>query len=106
MMASIARGRAVQSLALVAGALLWAFSISPAHSGSSFTLFESGQVRPLALSPDGSHLFAVNTPDNRPRSSGSTSTGSRTSIPSRWALSRSLSRRARTARVGHQSPLG
>ena len=38
---------------------------SPARSGSSFTLFESGQVRPLALSPDGRHLFAVNTPDNR-----------------------------------------
>jgi DNA-binding beta-propeller fold protein YncE len=32
---------------------------------SSYTLFESGQVRPLALSPDGKHLFAVNTPDNR-----------------------------------------
>src|SRR5436305_8011276 len=32
---------------------------------SSFTLFESGQVRPLALSPDRQHLFAVNTPDNR-----------------------------------------
>src|SRR5262245_53945230 len=31
---------------------------------SSFTLFESGQVRPLALSPDRSLLFAVNTPDN------------------------------------------
>ena len=31
----------------------------------SFTLFESGQVRPLALSPDGKLLFAVNTPDNR-----------------------------------------
>ncbi|XXT18273.1 hypothetical protein WME94_49390 [Sorangium sp. So ce429] len=31
----------------------------------SYTLFESGQVRPLALSPDGSTLFAVNTPDNR-----------------------------------------
>jgi DNA-binding beta-propeller fold protein YncE len=31
----------------------------------SFTLFESGQVRPLALAPDGKHLFAVNTPDNR-----------------------------------------
>ncbi|WP_437972105.1 hypothetical protein WMF04_23685 [Sorangium sp. So ce260] len=30
-----------------------------------YTLFESGQVRPLALSPDGSTLFAVNTPDNR-----------------------------------------
>jgi 6-phosphogluconolactonase (cycloisomerase 2 family) len=34
-------------------------------SASSFTLFESGQVRPLALSPDGKLLFAVNTPDNR-----------------------------------------
>src|SRR4051794_3203698 len=34
-------------------------------SASSFTLFESGQVRPLALSPDGRHLFATNTPDNR-----------------------------------------
>ena len=32
---------------------------------SKFTLFESGQVRPLALSPDKQHLFAVNTPDNR-----------------------------------------
>src|SRR4029453_6861555 len=32
---------------------------------SSFVSFESGQVRPLALSPDGTHLFAVNTPDNR-----------------------------------------
>ena len=30
-----------------------------------FTLFETGQVRPLALSPDGTRLFAVNTPDNR-----------------------------------------
>ncbi len=38
---------------------------SPAQSESSFTLFESGQVRPLALSPDGAHLFAVNTPGNR-----------------------------------------
>src|SRR5262245_23528838 len=31
----------------------------------SYTLFESGPVRPLALSPDGERLFAVNTPDNR-----------------------------------------
>ncbi|MFL5355580.1 hypothetical protein [Archangium sp.] len=30
-----------------------------------FTLFESGQVRPLALSPSGAFLYAVNTPDNR-----------------------------------------
>jgi DNA-binding beta-propeller fold protein YncE len=36
-------------------------------SGSSpnYTLFESGQVRPLAISPDRRLLFAVNTPDNR-----------------------------------------
>lgn len=32
---------------------------------SDFVTFESGQVRPLALSPDGTRLFAVNTPDNR-----------------------------------------
>jgi YVTN family beta-propeller protein len=31
----------------------------------SFVAFESGQVRPLAMSPDGSRLFVVNTPDNR-----------------------------------------
>jgi len=30
-----------------------------------FSLFESGQVRPLALSPNGNRLFALNTPDNR-----------------------------------------
>src|SRR5690348_3710856 len=36
-----------------------------ASTSSSFTLFESGQVRPLALSQDRQHLFAVNTPDNR-----------------------------------------
>ncbi|MDJ0834927.1 MAG: beta-propeller fold lactonase family protein [Acidobacteriota bacterium] len=32
---------------------------------NQFTLFESGQVRPLALSEDGKYLYAVNTPDNR-----------------------------------------
>src|SRR5882724_924683 len=59
-------------LALVAFALTAALSSAPAknHSteastSSSYTLFESGQVRPLALSPDKRHLFAVNTPDNR-----------------------------------------
>ncbi|HBL29603.1 MAG TPA: hypothetical protein DD490_22440 [Acidobacteria bacterium] len=36
-----------------------------AATSPSYTLFESGQVRPLALSPDKRHLFAVNTPDNR-----------------------------------------
>jgi DNA-binding beta-propeller fold protein YncE len=38
---------------------------APARAASRFTLFESGQPRPLALSPDGKFLFAVNTPDNR-----------------------------------------
>jgi YVTN family beta-propeller protein len=31
---------------------------------AAFTTFESGQVRPLAMSPDGTRLFAVNTPDD------------------------------------------
>ena len=51
--------------ALAGSALFCVTASFPAQSRSSFTLFESGQVRPLALSPDGSHLFAVNTPDNR-----------------------------------------
>lgn len=34
-------------------------------ASASFVTFESGQVRPLAMSPDGTHLFAVNTPDNQ-----------------------------------------
>src|SRR5262249_23889779 len=37
---------------------------TPALS-QSFVTFESGQVRPLALSPDHTHLYAVNTPDDR-----------------------------------------
>ena len=36
-----------------------------ATAQASFLTFESGHVRPLAQSPDGSRLFAVNTPDNR-----------------------------------------
>lgn len=33
--------------------------------GQKFYHFESGQVRPLAMSEDGRYVFAVNTPDNR-----------------------------------------
>lgn len=36
-----------------------------AEAAPAFTAFESGQVRPLALSPNKARLFAVNTPDNR-----------------------------------------
>ena len=32
---------------------------------AGFTAFESGQVRPIAQSPDGTKLFVVNTPDNQ-----------------------------------------
>jgi DNA-binding beta-propeller fold protein YncE len=46
---------------LATGALTTA---STAAAGD-FVAFESGQVRPLALSPDGKRLYAVNTPDNR-----------------------------------------
>jgi YVTN family beta-propeller protein len=45
-------------LALAPAAAAWA-------QGPSFLTFESGQVRPLAFSPDGTRLFAVNTPDGQ-----------------------------------------
>ena len=52
---------------LFAAALLGCLCIAPAPAAaaSPFTAFESGQVRPLAMSADGKLLFAVNTPDNR-----------------------------------------
>jgi DNA-binding beta-propeller fold protein YncE len=37
----------------------------PPSDARAFTEFESGQVRPLALSANGKFLYAVNTPDNR-----------------------------------------
>src|SRR5262245_3154373 len=43
--------------------VLLLFTAVPARA--TFVTFESGQVRPLALSPDGSKLFAVNTPGDR-----------------------------------------
>jgi YVTN family beta-propeller protein len=36
-----------------------------AHAQGNYTLFESGPVRPLALSPSGTKLFATNIPDGR-----------------------------------------
>jgi DNA-binding beta-propeller fold protein YncE len=55
---------AVVGSALVLPAGPGAALASGSPSGS-FVNFESGQVRPLALSPDGTRLFAVNTPDDR-----------------------------------------
>jgi YVTN family beta-propeller protein len=46
----------------MAAQMLFATSV---FATSSYTLFESGQVRPLAMSADGSQLYALNTPDNR-----------------------------------------
>jgi YVTN family beta-propeller protein len=37
----------------------------PASGQTTFVTFESGQVRPLALSPNGRNLFAANTPDGQ-----------------------------------------
>lgn len=37
----------------------------PRPALGEFVTFETGQVRPLALSSNGSRLYAVNTPDNR-----------------------------------------
>jgi len=46
-------------------ALLTALALCTSTAGAqSFVNFESGQVRPLAMSPDGTRLFAANTPDN------------------------------------------
>ncbi len=39
--------------------------VTSAARGQSFENFESGHVRPLAGSPAGDFVFAVNTPDNR-----------------------------------------
>src|SRR2546427_342484 len=45
--------------------LLLLTALLSAPAAASFTTFESGQVRPMALSPDGTRLFAVNTPGDR-----------------------------------------
>jgi DNA-binding beta-propeller fold protein YncE len=39
--------------------------VLPGSARAAFVTFDTGQVRPLALSPDGTRLFAVNSPDNR-----------------------------------------
>jgi DNA-binding beta-propeller fold protein YncE len=50
---------------LTAVALGLALGAATTAAAQSFVNFESGHVRPLALSPDGTQLYAVNTPDNR-----------------------------------------
>jgi DNA-binding beta-propeller fold protein YncE len=61
---SASDGSSVTSSASSAGGLgSGAAAIAAARAKASYTEFESGQVRPLALSPSGNLLFATNTPD-------------------------------------------
>src|SRR5437763_992540 len=45
------------------GASRKATPVAASSTGPSFVEFESGPVRPIAMSPDGTMLFAVNTPN-------------------------------------------
>src|SRR4029078_6257306 len=69
--------RSVPSLIAASSVLACLVAAMPAGAGARLadfksaaqpgrlTLFERGQVRPLALSPSGKRPFAANTPDNR-----------------------------------------
>jgi DNA-binding beta-propeller fold protein YncE len=57
---SILRSALIVLLGLVPALLIGGI----ASAQSSFVAFESGHVRPIALSPNGLKLFVVNTPDN------------------------------------------
>src|SRR4030095_12095777 len=51
-------------IATVLSVLLW-IAAAPAGAQPSFLAFESGPVRPLALTPDSTQLLVCNIPDNR-----------------------------------------
>ncbi len=57
-------GTAVGGIALASESMHLAIKPVP-QPENNYQLFETLQVRPLALSPNGKYLFAVNTPDNR-----------------------------------------
>jgi DNA-binding beta-propeller fold protein YncE len=48
---------------LILALILCAASVSAVGAQDDYTLFESGQVRPMAMSPDGFWLYVCNTPD-------------------------------------------
>ena len=48
----------------VFAAVSFAMVFCASQAAQAFTLFESGPVRPFAMSPDGTRLFACNTPDD------------------------------------------
>ena len=69
------QGRRLQGKALIVAVLMFIMMsafiavpllnkrVSASPNSPSFIEFESGQVRPIAMSPDGTRLFAVNTPN-------------------------------------------
>lgn len=61
------RFRLIALLALMVGSITGVLtshkSVAAASTGPSFVEFESGQVRPIVLSPNGQNLFAANTPN-------------------------------------------
>ncbi|ATB38982.1 hypothetical protein CYFUS_004421 [Cystobacter fuscus] len=61
--ASLSRWRARAASLCAAASML--VSVNATAQTPSFIEFDSAHVRPMALSPDGTRLFAVNTPDNR-----------------------------------------
>jgi len=68
---SVATPRSTSSISLRRKLLIITLLISTAFCAGgvvaeeNYTLFESDQVRPMAMSADGTYLYAVNTPDNR-----------------------------------------
>src|SRR6188472_718606 len=58
------RAWGIARVAAVGAAVLCAMALAPVSAGA-FVTFEAGQVRPLARTPDGRRLLALNTPDAR-----------------------------------------
>ena len=65
MSGSRARRALLRSLVTFATCVASLGASSEALATSSYTLFEAGQVRPLALSSNANYLYATNTPDGR-----------------------------------------
>ena len=61
----VCRGKIIPSILFIASIMIGAAYTVNAVAAENYTLFESGQVRPMAMSADGKMLYAVNTPDNR-----------------------------------------
>ena len=63
---NLGRSMKVFSFCLVAAACLFPHGVSmAAPTDATFVNFEGKQTNPVRLSPDGTRLFAVNTPDAR-----------------------------------------